>query len=79
MALEFAMPLRIPSCLEDLSNEDILLIAWEPEFLEQASPLERLLLQRLGEQGLALEASRQDCQRLVDLAWNNCSRGTSRD
>lgn len=78
MSLEFAMPLRIPSCLEDLSNEDILLIAWEPEFLEQASPLERLLLQRLGEQGLALEASRQDCQRLAGLAWNNCSRDASR-
>ena len=65
------MPLPIPSRLEDLSNEDILDMAWEPEFLEQATPLERLLLQRLGEQDLALEASRRDCQRLVDHLWTH--------
>ena len=44
------MPLPLPSCLKDLSNEDILDIAWDPEFLDQVTPLERLLLQRLGEQ-----------------------------
>ena len=31
------MPLPIPSRLEDLSNEDLLDIAWEPEFLDQAT------------------------------------------
>ena len=60
------MPLPIPSRLEDLSNEDLLDMAWEPEFLEQTTPLERLLLQRQGEQDLALKSSRRDCQRLVD-------------
>ena len=63
------MPLPISSRLEDLSNEDLLDTAWKPEFLEQATPLERLLLQRLGEQDLALESSRRDCQRLVDHLW----------
>lgn len=64
------MPLPIPSHLEDLSNEDLLDIAWEPEFLEQVTPLERLLLQRLGELDLALASSRRECERLVRHLWN---------
>ena len=63
------MPLPIPSCLEDLSNEDILDIAWEPEFLDQATPLERLLLQRLGEQFQELVCTRDECRRLLDRLW----------
>ena len=69
MTLEIAVPLQIPSCLEDLSNEDILDIAWEPEFLNQATPLERLLLQRLGEQGQALANALAECRRLMDSQW----------
>ena len=60
-APEIAMPLSLPCRIEDLSTEGILLTAWKPEFLGQATPLERLL-QRLNEQGLALESSRRDCQ-----------------
>ncbi len=56
------MPLPIPSRLEDLSNDDILEIAWEPEFLEHATPLERLLLQRLGDQYQALACARKECE-----------------
>lgn len=63
------MPLPLPSCLEDLSNEDILDIAWEPEFLTQATPLERLLLQRLGEQSQALASALAECRRLMDRQW----------
>lgn len=63
------MPLPIPSCLEDLSNEDILDIAWEPEFLDRASPLEKLLLRRLGEQCEELALARDECRRLLDSHW----------
>jgi hypothetical protein len=70
--LEIAMPLPIPSCLEDLSNEDILDIAWEPEFLAQATPLERTLLQRLGEQCHALASAREECRHLMNSHWNLC-------
>ena len=66
------MPLPMPSCLEDLSNEDILDIAWEPEFLEQSTPLERLLLQRLGEQSQELALARDECRRLLDSRWRSC-------
>ena len=66
------MPLPLPSCLEDLSNEDILDIAWEPEFLNQATPLERLLLQRLGEQSQALANALAECRRLMDSHWKVC-------
>lgn len=66
------MPLPIPASLEDLSNEDILDIAWEPEFLDQATPLERLLLQRLGEQCQELACARNECRRLLEGAWKNC-------
>ncbi len=65
------MPLPIPSCLEDLTNEDILDIAWEPEFLEQASPLEKLLLRRLDEQCQELAVSRDECSRLLDSHWRH--------
>ena len=63
------MLLPIPSRLEDLSNEDILDIAWEPEFLDQATPLERLLLQRLGEQAQELACARNECRGLLDSLW----------
>jgi hypothetical protein len=63
------MPLSIPSRLEDLSNEDILDIAWEAEFLDHATPLESLLLQRLGEQCQSLACAREDCRRLLDGPW----------
>ncbi len=66
------MPLPLPACLDDLSNEDILDIAWEPEFLDQATPLERLLLQRLGEQCQLLSCARDECRRLVDSQWRLC-------
>lgn len=65
------MQLPIPSCLEDLSNEDILDIAWEPEFLEHATPLERLLLQRLGAQCQELAFARSECRRLLDGPWKS--------
>ena len=64
------MPLSIPSRLEDLSNEDILDIAWEAEFLDHATPLERLLLQRLGEQCQELACARKECLRLLESRWN---------
>ena len=67
------MPLPLPTCLEDLSNEDILSIAWEPEFLGQATPLERLLLARLDEQCQALAFSRDECRHLVDALWRTCA------
>ncbi len=63
------MPLSIPTCLEDMSNEEILDIAWEPEFLDQATPLERLLLQRLGEQSQLLSCALEECRRLTDSHW----------
>ena len=63
------MTLPISLRLEDLSNDDLLDIAWESEFLAQATPLERLLLQRLGEQCQALESARDDCRRLMETAW----------
>ena len=66
------MPLPIPSCLEDLSTEDMLDIAWEPEFLAQATPLERLLLQRLDEQCHALTSTREECRRPMTNYWNLC-------
>ena len=66
------MPLPIPSRLEDLSNEDILGIAWEAEFLDHATPLEKLLLQRLGEQCQALACAREECHRLLDSHWKLC-------
>jgi hypothetical protein len=66
------MPLPIPSRLEDLSNEDLLDIAWEPEFLDHATPLERLLLRRLGEQCQALACAREECRRLLDDYWKLC-------
>ena len=65
------MPLPIPASLEDLSNEDILDIAWEPEFLDQATPLERLLLQRLGEQSQELACAREECRSLLDSYWTH--------
>lgn len=63
------MTLPIPLRLEDLSTDDLLDIAWEPDFLEQATPLERLMLQRLGEQSQALESARDDCRRLMEIVW----------
>ncbi len=63
------MPLPIPSRLEDLSNEDILDISWEPDFLDQATPLERLLLQRLGEQCQELACAREACRQLLEGRW----------
>ena len=66
------MPLPLPTCLEDLSNEDILDMAWEPEFLDQTSPLERLLLQRLGEQSQELACARDECRRLLESRWTLC-------
>lgn len=66
------MPLPIPSCLEDLSNEDILDIAWEADFLEHATPLEQLLLQRLGEQCQELALTRSECRRILDRHWKSC-------
>ena len=63
------MPLPIPTCLEEMSNEDILDIAWEPEFLDQASPLELLLLQRLGEQSQMLSCALEECRRLTERHW----------
>ena len=65
------MPLPLPSCLKDLSNEDILDIAWDPEFLDQVTPLERLLLQRLGEQSQELACARDECRRLLNDYWNH--------
>ncbi len=65
------MPLPIPASPEDLSNEDILDIAWEPEFLDQATPLERLLLQRLGEQSQELACARDECRRLLNNYWTH--------
>jgi hypothetical protein len=67
--LELAMSHTLPSCLDDLSNEDILAIAWEPEFLDQASGLERELLQRLSEQCQELSCARDECKRLVESLW----------
>lgn len=67
------MPLPIPSCLEDLSNEELLNIAWEPEFLDQATPLERLLLQRLAVQSEALAYARDECLHLVNIHWTEAS------
>ncbi|MBU6441224.1 MAG: hypothetical protein KGR99_08390 [Betaproteobacteria bacterium] len=64
------MPLPIPFRLEDLSNEDLLDIAWEPEFLDQATPLERLLLQRLGEQCEELACARKECRQLLESRWD---------
>ena len=66
------MPLPFPACLDDLSNEDILDIAWEPEFLDQTTPLERLLLQRLDEQCQMLSCARDECRRLTDSQWKSC-------
>ena len=66
------MPLPLPACLDDLSNEDILDIAWEPEFLDQTTPLERLLLQRLSEQCQMMGFAREECRRLVDCKWRPC-------
>ena len=66
------MPHSLPACLDHLSNEDILDIAWEPEFLEQATPLERLLLQRLSEQCHLLSCARDECRRLIDSQWRVC-------
>jgi hypothetical protein len=66
------MKLPIPSCLEDLSNEDILDIAWEPEFLDQLTPLEQLLLQRLGEQSHMLNCALEECRRLAVDQWTLC-------
>ena len=63
------MPLPIPTCLEEMSNADILDIAWEPDFLDQASPLELLLLQRLGEQTEMLSCALEECRRLTDSHW----------
>jgi hypothetical protein len=64
------MPLPIPTRLEDLSNEDILDIGWESEFLDQATPLERLLLQRLGEQFQELACAREERRRLLESRWD---------
>ena len=63
------MSLPIPYSLSDLSNEDVLDIAWEPEFLEQATPLECLLLERLGEQCQALALANEAYQRLLACCW----------
>lgn len=63
------MPLPLPTCLEDLSNEDILDMAWEPELLDQTTPLERLLLRRLGEQSQELACARDECRRLLESSW----------
>lgn len=65
------MPSSTPSCLEDLSNEEILDIAWEPEFLDQATPLARLLLRRLEEQGQELALARSECRQLLDSQWKS--------
>ena len=67
--LELAMSYTLPSCLDDLSNEDILDIAWEPEFLDQATCLERVLLRRLSEQCQELSCARDECRRLVESLW----------
>lgn len=64
------MPLPIPFRLEDMSNENILDIAWDPEFLDQTTPLERLLLQRLGEQGQELASAREECRQLLESRWD---------
>lgn len=64
------MTLPIPRCLEEISIEDLLLIAWEPELLDRATPLERYLLQRLEEYQHALSAVSHDRQRLLDALWN---------
>lgn len=66
------MSLPISTCLNDLSNEDILDIAWEPEFLDQATPLERLLVHRLAERCEALANARDECRRLLDTRWSLC-------
>ena len=66
------MPLPLPACLDDLSNEDILDIAWEPEFLDQTTPLERLLLERLSEQCHLLSFAREEFRRLLDSHWGHC-------
>ena len=71
------MPRPLPSCLDDLSTEDILGIAWEPEFLDQATGLERLLLQRLSEQFQELSCARDECRRLVESLWMHCWRPSS--
>lgn len=63
------MTLPIPLRLEDLSNDDLLDIAWEHDFLAKATPLERLLLSRLGEQCQALQSARDDSRRLLAIAW----------
>ncbi len=57
-----------PHDLEDLSNEDLLGFAWEPDFLEQATPLERLL-QRLDDACVALKAEREAMRRFLDEQW----------
>ena len=63
------MALPIPVCLEDFSTEDLRNIAWDVDFLEQATPLERLLLQRLDDACTALDAEREDVRRLLDHQW----------
>lgn len=71
------MPVPLPTCLDDLSNDDILNIAWEPEFLDQATCLERVLLQRLSEQCQELDCARDECRRLVESLWAHCWRPSS--
>jgi hypothetical protein len=66
------MPLLIPSCLEDLTNEDILDIAWEADFLEHTTLLEQHLLQRLGEQCQELAVASSKCRRLLDSNRKSC-------
>ena len=63
------MALPIPVCLEDFSTEDLRNIAWDVDLLEQATPLERLLLQRLDDACLALNAEREAVRRLLDQQW----------
>ena len=66
------MPPPLPACLDYLSNEDILDIACEPEFVEQTTPLDRLLLPRRGEQCQLLSCAQDECRRLIDSQWILC-------
>ena len=63
------MPNTIPRSLHDLSDDDLLDRAFEPEFMHQRTPLEVELLWRLAAAVHVVEQAQVEQRRMLAALW----------
>lgn len=66
----------LPRSLHDLSDDDLLGRAFEPEFMRERTPLEVELLWRLAAAVHAVEQAQVEQRRMLAALWADSSTGT---